>query len=52
VHARALREQVDWDALAARVAESPFARAFLALARDLDIAPPARQVRTSLRSTA
>ena len=34
---RALREQVDWPQLAVRTAESPFARAFLSLARDLGL---------------
>lgn len=36
--ARALREQVDWASLAARVNESPYARAFLTLVRELGIA--------------
>jgi hypothetical protein len=36
---RALREQVDWDSLASRVDASPYARAFLTLVRELDIAP-------------
>ncbi len=36
---RALREQVKWDRLAQRTAESPYARAFLVLMRELDIAP-------------
>lgn len=36
---RALREQIDWDALRRRTAESPYARAFFALAQELDIAP-------------
>lgn len=35
--ARALREQVDWDAVAAETAESPFAAVFLDLLRRLDI---------------
>ncbi len=39
--ARALREQIDWEALAARTGESPFARAFFTLVRELGIAPPA-----------
>jgi len=38
--ARALREQVDWDALHERVAEAPFGAAFLTLAERLEIAPP------------
>jgi predicted nucleotidyltransferase len=35
--ARALREQVDWDAVRVRTAESPFARAFFVLLEGLDI---------------
>lgn len=35
--ARALRERVDWAALAADVADNPYARAFLFLARELGI---------------
>ena len=35
--ARALREQVDWDAVRARTAESPFARAFFVLLEGLGI---------------
>ena len=38
--ARALREQVDWDALRERVAAAPFGAAFLTLAERLAIAPP------------
>jgi len=34
---RALREQIDWARLADRTAESPFARAFLSLARELGL---------------
>jgi hypothetical protein len=43
--ARALREQVDWDAVRARTADSPFARAFFVLAEGLEIlpAPQARE---------
>ncbi len=37
--ARALREQVDWDALRERVAAAPFGAAFLTLAERLEIAP-------------
>ncbi|MBV9535647.1 MAG: nucleotidyltransferase [Solirubrobacterales bacterium] len=37
--ARALREQIDWDALIARTGESPFAKAFFTLVRELGIAP-------------
>jgi hypothetical protein len=43
--ARALREQVDWEAVRARTADSPFARAFFVLAEGLEIlpAPQARE---------
>jgi hypothetical protein len=34
---RALREQVDWERLRRRTADSPFARAFLFLASELGI---------------
>jgi predicted nucleotidyltransferase len=37
--ARALREQVDWPAVRARTAESPFARAFFVLLDGLGIVP-------------
>ena len=47
--ARALREQVDWDEVRSRTAESPFARAFFVLLEGLDILPggaaPARETR-------
>jgi hypothetical protein len=36
---RALREQIDWDALRERTRGSPYARAFFALAHELEIAP-------------
>ena len=36
-HARALREQVDWPSLTARVSDSPYARAFLGLLRELGV---------------
>jgi hypothetical protein len=39
--ARALREQIDWEALYARTDESPFAKAFFTLVRELEIAPGA-----------
>lgn len=39
--ARSLREQLDWHNVAARTASSPYARAFLYLARELGVAPPA-----------
>jgi predicted nucleotidyltransferase len=41
--ARALREQVDWEALAERTRESPYARAFFALVEELDVAPRSRR---------
>jgi Uncharacterised nucleotidyltransferase len=37
--ARALRESIDWDHVAARTRESPYARAFFALLAELEIAP-------------
>jgi predicted nucleotidyltransferase len=37
--ARALREQIDWPAVRARTASSPFARAFFVLLEGLDILP-------------
>jgi hypothetical protein len=37
--ARALREQVDWEAVRARTTGSPFARAFFVLLEDLGILP-------------
>jgi hypothetical protein len=44
--ARAVREQVDWDDVRTRTAESPFARAFFAIAEGLgiigDASPPVR----------
>lgn len=39
--ARALRERIDWAAVRARTADSPYARAFLGLAEDLGVADPA-----------
>lgn len=43
--ARAVREQVDWDTVAARTSASPFARAFFVLADGLGITrPPAADV--------
>jgi hypothetical protein len=38
---RALREQIDWPALKARTAASPYAAAFFTLVEGLGIAPPA-----------
>jgi hypothetical protein len=41
---RALREQIDWDEVRARTADSPFARAFFVLLEGLDvIGPPTAQ---------
>lgn len=40
-HARALREQVDWDEVAERTEASPYARAFLVLLHDLGVVPGA-----------
>jgi putative nucleotidyltransferase-like protein len=37
--ARALREQIDWDDVRARTAESPYAKAFFVLAEELEIIP-------------
>jgi predicted nucleotidyltransferase len=37
--ARALREQIDWETVRARTADSPFARAFFVLLEGLDIVP-------------
>ena len=37
--ARALREQIDWEVLVARTRDSPFAKAFFTLVRELGIAP-------------
>ncbi|HET6793459.1 MAG TPA: nucleotidyltransferase [Acidimicrobiales bacterium] len=38
-YARSLREQIDWETLAARTGDSPFARAFLFLVSELGIHP-------------
>jgi predicted nucleotidyltransferase len=38
--ARAVREQIDWESLQARTAESPYAKAFFTLCDELDIVPP------------
>jgi hypothetical protein len=44
--ARALRERIDWDEVWNRTSRSPYARAFFALLRELEIlAPPAGQHR-------
>ncbi|MDP8943650.1 MAG: nucleotidyltransferase family protein [Actinomycetota bacterium] len=39
--ARSLREQVDWDELRSRTADSPFAKAFFVLVEELGVVPPA-----------
>jgi hypothetical protein len=39
--ARALREQVDWDAVRRRTAHSPYARGFLAVLEELGVIEPA-----------
>lgn len=44
---RALREQVDWPAVRARVAESPYAVGFLVLAELLEIVPPVTEEETT-----
>jgi predicted nucleotidyltransferase len=41
--ARAVREQIDWESLRARTAESPYAKAFFTLCDELDIVPPGVQ---------
>ena len=38
--ARTLREQVDWEEVRERTAESPFARAFFTLVEGLEIVEP------------
>ena len=45
--ARALRERVDWDAVRARTASSPFAKAFFTLVEELEIVPRARLAHAS-----
>jgi predicted nucleotidyltransferase len=40
--ARAVREQVDWELLRERTGGSPYAKAFLTLVEELEIAPPAK----------
>jgi hypothetical protein len=37
--ARAVREQIDWEALRARTVASPYAKAFFTLCEELDIVP-------------
>lgn len=41
--ARAIREQVDWDEVARRTRESPFARTFLAMLDELEVIPEAAE---------
>jgi hypothetical protein len=38
--ARALRERIDWPELIDRTSSSPYARAFFALLRELDVLTP------------
>jgi hypothetical protein len=45
--ARALREQIDWDAVRAATRRSPFAKAFFTLVEELGIAPAATRPRLS-----
>ena len=40
--ARAIREQIDWDEVRRRASESPYAKAFLALVEELDVAAATR----------
>jgi hypothetical protein len=42
---RALREQIDWPALRGRAAGSPYAKAFITLVEELEIAPRAERAR-------
>ena len=43
--ARSLREQIDWDFVRAKTADSPFARAFFTLVEELGVVePPAAAV--------
>ena len=42
--ARALREQIDWQAVRARTQDSPFARAFFVLLDGLDIVPASSEL--------
>ncbi len=44
--ARALREQIDWTMLEARMAESPYAKAFFTLVRELGVAPTSARTPT------
>lgn len=47
---RAVREQVDWDALRRRTADSPYAAAFFTLVERLEIAPAARTGSPAVRA--
>ncbi len=49
--ARALREQIDWQAVRARTDSSPFARAFFVLLEGLDILPGQPQSRAGGRKS-
>jgi hypothetical protein len=42
---RALREQIDWSALRRRASGSPYAKAFMTLVEELEIAPGAERTR-------
>jgi hypothetical protein len=48
--ARAVREQVDWDEVRSRTADTPFAKAFFVLAEELGIIPrrPSRGRRSAV----
>ena len=46
--ARAVREQVDWDEVARRTADNPYAEACLLLLRRLDIATPVQEANASV----
>jgi hypothetical protein len=39
---RPVREQVDWDEVRSRTAESPYAKAFFTLVEELDVVDPGR----------
>jgi hypothetical protein len=45
--ARALREQIDWDAVRASTSRSPFAQAFFTLVEELGVAPQPARARLS-----
>jgi hypothetical protein len=48
--ARALREQIDWEGLYRRTGDSPFAKAFFTLVRELGVAPPVGSERDARRA--